>query len=367
MKKNDGTLRYEIGLCVDTDDEHAATAVETAVDGTYPVAVNRYEASVFDGPVDDDEDDPAVDDWAGTLVDADGTIVLTDQPLDLGDEDKNNAVRASKYGSVPRRFTTGHGATPPNRNLRHKLSVLSTAGAERTSDPVGALRVAAVQAVALGLGDNCGYCDVGRCAANCETAADLVESGEFICRECRGYMGHGFDDTDWTPPVPEPGGRYPLTSPVTLYVRPDVSSVAVDAAVAEFEDRFGITPTLADPDPLPGRAYDPDRDQYDLGATFDAIPAGDDIQFLLTDADLFHESRNWVFGAGRGDGKAVLSTHRLRPIEPDDDRFTARVRKQTATMIGRCLKRLCEADCVLAYSSTVTAVDRKPQTACEAC
>ena len=366
MTTNDDSWKRQrtIRILVDTDDEDIATAVERVLDETYPVEVQRYDTTIFDGAVTDDEDYWDYDEWKEWLNKADSTVVLTDQPLDINDDGRNNAVRASKY--------IGDRAVPTQINHRIRMSVLSTAGAGETDDPLGVIRTAAIQSAALNLGIEAGYYNGGRCAANCETVTDLAESGEFLCKECKIRMkftksrpDYGSQDWPFSPPKPE--GPYPLTSSVTLHICPDVSSVAVGAAVDELEDRFAITPTVIDADPLPDWAYDDERDQYELLTAFNAIPNGDGIQFQLTDKDLFHRSRNWVFGAGRCDDTAMLSTHRLRPIEPDDDRFTARVRKQITTMIGRCLERYCEEDCVLAHSATVAEVDQKPPTACEAC
>lgn len=139
------------------------------------------------------------------------------------------------------------------------------------------------------------------------------------------------------------------------------------------ESAFGGQVRVREGQPVPGGAYDGDRDQCRAEPfAEEAIIFGEGgINVAVTDRDLYHRRRNYVFGVGYlgGDG-AVVSTYRLETsADQDEDAFRTRLRKsvlkQAGHMVG--LENCDDADCVMSFSSTVRDLDRKGADFCADC
>ncbi|MFB6094297.1 MAG: archaemetzincin family Zn-dependent metalloprotease [Halanaeroarchaeum sp.] len=137
--------------------------------------------------------------------------------------------------------------------------------------------------------------------------------------------------------------------------------------------------TVADPQPVPESAYDPDRDQY-LAESFIDVAAssgGGEKTVAITPKDLYYRRRNYVFGLAYLDGRSsVVSTYRLQTSSdggfsdrPSGEVFADRIRKEVVHEIGHTLGlEHCENNrCAMNFSPTVREVDRKEEHLCGTC
>src|SRR5262245_2904172 len=95
-----------------------------------------------------------------------------------------------------------------------------------------------------------------------------------------------------------------------------VSRELLAAVAVAVRARFACTPVVLPAMPLPPDAWHPERLQHDadalLEALFDRLPLDVCRIVGVTDADLFADARNYVFGyAHMRDRVAVVSTCRL--------------------------------------------------------
>jgi|GEM_PF-371454 len=239
---------------------------------------------------------------------------------------------------------------------------------------------------------------VGMGACNQETClfhvADDPEAFDRIgpdpCQSCRddllGRSGPLLPDSDWSldggettvlsggPSEPEGGTDDASTLDVRAIGDPD--DAAVEAAVDAVETNLPFDATVASETvaiaALPDEAYDDGRDQYDAMTVVEALEAANEGGPLLavTDADLFANRNDYVFGVGAlGGSTALLSTSRLDSEGTDDDLVTDRVRKQAVTQAGRLLgaDRCTDKRCPFSFSPTVRELDIAEETPCSEC
>lgn len=152
----------------------------------------------------------------------------------------------------------------------------------------------------------------------------------------------------------------------------EVDARAVETARTALADRFPIEVRTAAREPLPGAAYDDEREQY---RAEELLYAAEDDRTLLavTEADVFYRRDNYVFGlADVGGTGAVFSTYRLRRNVAggavDDAIVEGRVRKQAIKQVARLFGvETCDRNCVMRFAPTVRELDLTPETFCPDC
>jgi archaemetzincin len=131
--------------------------------------------------------------------------------------------------------------------------------------------------------------------------------------------------------------------------------------------------------PLSRELHDSARKQYDsslqlmLVRQFPKKTNADKI-LAVTNVDLYELQLNFVFGEAESPGKsAIVSLHRLRPEfygdQPNEILFLMRAAKEiiheTGHMFG--LPHCSDSSCVMSFSNTIHAVDRKASKFCSKC
>ncbi len=121
--------------------------------------------------------------------------------------------------------------------------------------------------------------------------------------------------------------------------------------------------------PLDAGSRDADRGQYRAEPLLDALAAGPGDRVLgVTAADLYTGTYSFIFGLARVVGRpAVISLARLST--PDPSRFRERVAKEAIHEIGHTLgaDNCPNGGCVMSFSDTAEAVDRKTRAFCGRC
>ncbi len=127
---------------------------------------------------------------------------------------------------------------------------------------------------------------------------------------------------------------------------------------------------------LPDQAYDPKRRQYNsdmLLALLSSLGVEADKLLGVTEADLYVEGLNFVFGEGLSPGKVcVVSTYRLRPEASRQDGtelFFQRLIKEAVHELGHTmgLGHCRNASCVMYFSNGIVDTDRKTDSFCDIC
>ena len=151
------------------------------------------------------------------------------------------------------------------------------------------------------------------------------------------------------------------------------------AASSALRSIYDVDVTIADEQPVPSAAHDPDRDQY---AAEEFIQLAERVgrgekNVAITPLDLFYRRRNYVFGLAYLDGRgSVVSTYRLQTSSDGGfshrsgtEVFQDRVRKEVIHEIGHTIGlEHCENNrCVMNFSPTVREVDIKEETLCGSC
>ena len=144
-----------------------------------------------------------------------------------------------------------------------------------------------------------------------------------------------------------------------------------EGVLEDLREDLGVlgTPTLVDPLPLPVEARDAERGQYRAEPLLDALVAGPGDRVLgVTAEDLYTGTYSFIFGLARIQGRpAVISLARLST--PDPERLRDRVAKEGIHEVGHTLgaDNCPNRGCVMSFSDSVDAVDRKTRAFCGRC
>jgi archaemetzincin len=134
---------------------------------------------------------------------------------------------------------------------------------------------------------------------------------------------------------------------------------------------LGVHAELLPATDLPPGAYNRSRGQYRAEALLGLAAHAPGAQRVLgvTDADLYSEGLNFVFGIAESPGRAaVISTARLRAAD-NEALFRARVLKEAMHELGHTLG-LGHCDdhrCAMYFSNTLADTDRKGSRLCPDC
>jgi len=156
---------------------------------------------------------------------------------------------------------------------------------------------------------------------------------------------------------------------VLEYVRDNIAKVFPKTEIVILNQKLSLS----------REAYDSAREQYDSGLLrmfireFTEKTSGDRV-LGITNVDLFVPQLNFVFGEAESPGKAaIVSLNRLRPEfyggQPQKALFLERAAKEatheTGHMLG--LPHCPDSSCVMSFSNTIHAVDRKKTEFCQKC
>ena len=134
--------------------------------------------------------------------------------------------------------------------------------------------------------------------------------------------------------------------------------------------RLGVRAELLPAADLPPGAYNRSRGQYRAEALLGAAAHAPGAERVLgvTEADLYIESLNFVFGIAESPGRAALiSAARLRAA--DEALYRSRVLKEAMHELGHTLGlgHCDDARCVMHFSNTLADTDRKGSRLCSSC
>jgi len=142
---------------------------------------------------------------------------------------------------------------------------------------------------------------------------------------------------------------------------------------------FDLDVTVHEAQPIPGGAYDANRNQYSAEKFIqlaERVGSGEK-NIAVTPKDLFYRRRNYVFGLAYLDGSgSVVSTYRLQTSSDGgfsnkdaSEIFNDRVRKEIVHEIGHTfgLEHCDNKRCVMNFSPTVREVDVKEENLCGTC
>ena len=128
---------------------------------------------------------------------------------------------------------------------------------------------------------------------------------------------------------------------------------------------------------IPPTAYDALREQHNADVLFDHVRrnmAGNNKVLALTNADLFHGALNFVFGQAQCPGNvALVSICRLDPVfygfPSNYELLIERTTKESIHELGHAfgLEHCQNTDCVMSFSNSIHAVDKKSTFLCEKC
>jgi len=156
---------------------------------------------------------------------------------------------------------------------------------------------------------------------------------------------------------------------VRISIRPvgDVPRGVLEDLVEDLRD-LG-TATILEAIPLHPDWFDAKQGRYVADPILDAIaPDPGDRVLGVTTADLYSGPYNFVFGLAKIQAKpAVVSLARL--ATPDPRRFRERVAKEAIHELGHTLgaDNCPNRECVMSFSNSVDAVDRKTASFCRRC
>lgn len=165
-----------------------------------------------------------------------------------------------------------------------------------------------------------------------------------------------------------------------LYVLPVETIAAPDLEQMEALSikQFDFKIQRLDPMPMPPKALDPRRHQYDattiLRAALETCPPDATRLLAVTEQDICIPMLTFVFGQAQVNGTvALLSLARLRQeyhgLTPCPELFQARVRKETLHELGHTfgLFHCHDADCAMALSINIAGIDAKQDSLCSDC
>ena len=136
------------------------------------------------------------------------------------------------------------------------------------------------------------------------------------------------------------------------------------------EDLNGLgKPAILDPIHPGADSLDAGRAQRRAESLLDALASAPGDRVLgITPEDLYADTYRFVFGLARVQGRpAVISLARL--ASPDPARFRDRIAKEAIHEVGHTLgaDNCPNRGCVMSFSDSVDAVDRKTRTFCGRC
>ena len=154
-----------------------------------------------------------------------------------------------------------------------------------------------------------------------------------------------------------------------ISIRPvgDVPRELLEDLVEDLKD-FGPA-TILEAIPLEPSWFDPPRERYRADLVLEALAADPGDRALgVTSGDLYSGTFNFIFGLAKVMGKpAVISIARLS--SPDLQRFRERVAKEAIHELGHTFgaDNCPNRECVMSFSNSVDAVDRKTASFCGRC
>ncbi|UCD58663.1 MAG: archaemetzincin family Zn-dependent metalloprotease [Candidatus Hydrogenedentota bacterium] len=160
----------------------------------------------------------------------------------------------------------------------------------------------------------------------------------------------------------------------------EISTAELGFLVGPLEETFGASVGFASRIPLPGHAYNRQRDQYLSSMILDVlnsrvrVPENGRV-LAVTNQDLYVPDLNFVFGqADTYTGVAIISLARLRPEffgeAPDDALFHARAITEAVHEIGHTLgfvEHCPDPKCVMHFSNALADTDIKGHRFCIKC
>lgn len=140
--------------------------------------------------------------------------------------------------------------------------------------------------------------------------------------------------------------------------------------LAQDLNSMGVDVEMADRRALPKEAFDAQRGQFHAGAILHLanLEKGERV-LAATDADLYADDLNFVFGIAESGGRACLiSLFRLR-LGADEPRFRARALKEAMHELGHTLGlgHCTDPGCVMCFSNSLADTDRKGPAYCPRC
>lgn len=113
--------------------------------------------------------------------------------------------------------------------------------------------------------------------------------------------------------------------------------------------------------------YNEATEQYDANKILEELGDRFDKPFIyLIHEDLYVNGMNFIFGRAVPYSGSVLSIKRLRT--DNKELFKERIRKEAKHEIGHIFDLThCTSECVMRFSNSVEAVDRKPEDFCISC
>jgi archaemetzincin len=134
-------------------------------------------------------------------------------------------------------------------------------------------------------------------------------------------------------------------------------------AVKTHLESVGFTCFIGEGQPVPGRTYNPRRDQYLVHPFLDLVNSKKGHHLLITNVDLYTKDLNFIFGYAPG-SNAIISTARLQGA-----RLEERTIKEAVHELGHVLslKHCPNPRCVMHFSYTLSDTDFKNATFCSEC
>ncbi len=156
-----------------------------------------------------------------------------------------------------------------------------------------------------------------------------------------------------------------------------VSQEVILRALKIIEEKFKTFVMVGQVLPIPVKAFDPERNQYNASIILDEIRKTKSSRAIKTlgiiDKDIFSKGLNYVFGqAILGGCCGVISLTRLRigDGEPAGKKlFLERVDKEAVHELGHTfgLRHCPDPKCVMFFSSNIADTDRKNVDFCDKC
>jgi archaemetzincin len=157
--------------------------------------------------------------------------------------------------------------------------------------------------------------------------------------------------------------------PLALVVVRGTAAADIDALTEELAG-LGLRVARKTQVELPTDAFDMTRGQYRGSAVLARIqPAPGERVLAVTEADLYDDDLNFVFGLADPERRvALISLHRLRALA-DPRMFRARAAKEAFHELGHTLglSHCADPGCVMFFSNTLADTDRKGARFCPRC